>query len=71
MSLISGDEFSEESASISEANWVLFLPFQLFAAEKNAAAVSKWLPVIVKNHGDQREVSWYTLGLKSNGSVHI
>ena len=25
----------------------------------------------VKNHSDQNEVSWYTLGLKSNISVHI
>ena len=49
------DKFSEESAKFSEANGVSFLPFQLFAAEKNAApekiaapeknaaAVSKWL----------------------------
>ena len=28
------------------------------------------LPVFVKND-DQREASWYTLGLKSNISVHI
>ena len=46
---IGNDKFSEESAKFSGANRVLFLPFQLSAAEKiaapekNAAAVSKWL----------------------------
>ena len=46
---IGNDKFSEESAKFSEANGVLFLPFQMIAAEENATAekntatVSKWL----------------------------